>query len=57
MRTLLCHTNIWIDAQEFNGAYHEPPIEIRYMGEPLVRDVDFQVVYSNNDMVADRISC
>lgn len=45
-----------IDAQEFNGAYHEPPIEIRYMGEPLVRDVDFQVVYSNNDMVADRES-
>lgn len=45
-----------IDAQEFNGAYHEPPIEIRYMGEALVRDVDFQVTYFNNGMVADRES-
>lgn len=45
-----------IDAQEFNGTYHEPPIEIRYMGEALVRDVDFQVTYFNNGMVADRES-
>ncbi|MDE7322651.1 MAG: hypothetical protein K2N73_07920 [Lachnospiraceae bacterium] len=45
-----------IDAQEFNGIHNEPPVEIRYMGEALVRDVDFQVVYFNNDRAADRDS-
>ncbi len=43
-----------IDAQEFNGTLNEPAIELRYMGEALVQGIDFEVVYSNNDKVADK---
>ncbi|MDE6911813.1 MAG: hypothetical protein K2P44_15300, partial [Lachnospiraceae bacterium] len=45
-----------VEAQEFSGSLNEPPIEIRYMGEALTRDVDFEVTYWNNDRAADKDS-
>lgn len=45
-----------IDAQEYNGSCNEPSLELRYMGEALVRDIDFEVAYSNNDKAADKDS-
>lgn len=43
-----------IEDQEYSGVPGEPPIEIRYMGEALIRDVDYNVEYINNSMAADK---
>ncbi len=43
-----------IEDQEYNGTQNEPDIEISYMGEPLIKDIDFNVTYSNNSKAADK---
>ncbi|MDE6363236.1 MAG: hypothetical protein K2L86_03065 [Lachnospiraceae bacterium] len=45
-----------IDPQEYNGSHNEPSLELRYMGEALVRDIDYEVTYSDNDKAADKDS-
>ncbi|MBQ2257563.1 MAG: hypothetical protein II247_02675 [Lachnospiraceae bacterium] len=43
-----------IEDQEYSGDKNAPELVISYMGERLVRDVDYSVNYVNNDQVADR---
>lgn len=43
-----------IEDQEYSGVRNAPELVISYMGERLVRDVDYSVNYVNNDQVADR---
>lgn len=43
-----------IEDQEYNGTRNEPDIEISYMGEPLIKDIDFNVTYINNSNAADK---
>ncbi len=43
-----------IAPQEYNGTQNEPEIDIHYMGEPLTKDVDYTVAYSNNTFVGDK---
>ena len=45
-----------IAPQEYNGIQNEPEIEIHYMGEPLTKDIDYTVVYSNNTLPGDQES-
>lgn len=42
-----------IEPQEYNGTQNEPEIEINYMGELLIRDVDYTAAYSNNTLPGD----
>ncbi len=45
-----------IEPQEYNGIQNEPEIEINYMGEPLTKDVDYTVAYSNNTLSGNQES-
>jgi len=43
-----------IAPQEYNGTQNEPEIDIHYMDETLVKDIDYTVTYSNNTFVGDK---
>lgn len=43
-----------IGEQEFDGIKNEPDMMISYMGNRLVKNVDYSVEYRNNDHAADR---